>query len=38
MEPSLNAMPIKAVHGRWIAPYARQAVSMLEDLKSRVEG
>lgn len=34
----LNAMPIKAVHDRWIAPYARQAVAMLEDLKARVEG
>jgi len=33
----LNAMPIKAVHDRWIAPYARQAVAMLEDLKRRVE-
>ncbi|WP_417231652.1 ArsR/SmtB family transcription factor [Brevundimonas sp.] len=34
----LNAMPIKAVHDRWIAPYARQAVAMLADLKTRVEG
>jgi DNA-binding transcriptional ArsR family regulator len=34
----LNAMPIKAVHDRWIAPYARAAVAMLEDLKTRVEG
>ena len=34
----LNAMPIKAVHDRWIAPYARAAVAMLEDLKRRVEG
>lgn len=33
----LNAMPIKAVHDRWIAPYARQAVAMLEYLKTRVE-
>ena len=33
----LNAMPIKAVHDRWIAPYARAAVAMLEDLKRRVE-
>ena len=33
----LNAMPIKAVHDRWIAPYARTAVAMLEDLKRRVE-
>tara|TARA_R110002124_G_scaffold237577_1_gene402864 strand:+ start:1879 stop:2205 length:327 start_codon:yes stop_codon:yes gene_type:complete len=34
----LNAMPIKAVHDRWIAPYARAAVAMLGDLKRRVEG
>jgi DNA-binding transcriptional ArsR family regulator len=34
----LNAMPIKAAHDRWIAPYARAAVAMLEDLKMRVEG
>ena len=34
----LNAMPIKAVHDRWIAPYARPAVAMLADLKARVEG
>ena len=34
----LNAMPIKAVHDRWIAPYARGAVAMLADLKERVEG
>ena len=34
----LNAMPIKDVHDRWIAPYARAAVAMLEDLKRRVEG
>lgn len=33
----LNAMPIKAVHDRWIAPYARGAVAMLADLKDRVE-
>lgn len=33
----LNAMPIKAVHDRWIAPYAREAVAMLADLKMRVE-
>ena len=33
----LNAMPIKAVHDRWIAPYARGAVAMLADLKARVE-
>lgn len=34
----LNAMPIKAVHDRWIGPYARGAVAMLADLKERVEG
>lgn len=33
----LNAMPIKAVHDRWIAPYARGAVAMLADLKDRLE-
>ncbi len=33
-----NAMPIKAVHDRWIAPYARGAVAMLADLKERVDG
>jgi len=34
----LNAMPIKAVHDRWIAPYARVALAMLAHLKDRVEG
>lgn len=34
----LNAMPIKAVHDRWLAPYTRGAVAMLADLKDRVEG
>ena len=33
----LNAAPIKAVHDRWLAPYARGAVAMLADLKTRVE-
>ena len=33
----LNAMPIKAVHDRWLAPYTRGAVAMLADLKGRVE-
>lgn len=33
----LNAEPIKAVHDRWLAPYARGAVAMLADLKARVE-
>ncbi len=33
----LNAMPIKAVHDRWLAPYARGAVVMLADLKGRME-
>ncbi|WP_426038558.1 ArsR/SmtB family transcription factor [Brevundimonas sp. DC300-4] len=33
----LNALPIKAVHDRWLAPYARVAVAMLADLKTRAE-
>ncbi|WP_396595029.1 ArsR/SmtB family transcription factor [Brevundimonas sp. R86498] len=33
----LNALPIKAMHDRWLAPYARGAVAMLADLKTRVE-
>ena len=34
----LNAMPIKAVHDRWIGPYARGAVAMLAELKAKAEG
>ncbi len=33
----LNAMPIKAVHDRWLAPYTRGAVAMLADLKANAE-
>ncbi len=33
----LNAMPIKAVHDRWLAPYTRGAVSKLAALKAGVE-
>lgn len=34
----LNALPIKAVHDRWIAPYARTAVGVLDALRVEVEG
>ena len=33
----LDALPIKHVHDRWIEPYARQSVAMLDDLKARLE-
>ncbi|MET3924397.1 metalloregulator ArsR/SmtB family transcription factor [Devosia sp. 2618] len=33
----LDALPIHAIHERWIGPYASYAVSMLNRLKSRVE-
>ena len=33
----LDALPIKRVHDRWIEPYERHAVAMLDDLKSRLE-
>ncbi len=33
----LNALPIKAVHDRWLAPYTRGAVARLADLKDRME-
>ena len=33
----LNAMPIKEIHDRWIGPYARQAVSVLKELKDTLE-
>jgi len=33
----LNALPIKAVHDRWLAPYTRDAGAMLAELKDRVE-
>ena len=34
----LNALPIKAVHDRWIEPYARNAVAMLDALRGEVAG
>ena len=33
----LDAMPILAIHERWIGPYAAQAASMLSRLKSELE-
>lgn len=33
----LDALPIHAVHERWIGPYAAYAVSMLTQLKREVE-
>ena len=34
----LNSMPIKQIHDRWIGPYAERAVTMLERLKTDLEG
>jgi len=34
----LNSMPIKEIHDRWIGPYAERAVTVLERLKSDLEG
>ena len=34
----LNSMPIKQIHDRWIGPYAERAVTVLERLKSDLEG
>ena len=34
----LNAMPIKQIHDRWISEYASHAVSVLDKLKSGLEG
>lgn len=34
----LNAMPIKQIHDRWISEYASHAVSVLDKLKSNLEG
>jgi DNA-binding transcriptional ArsR family regulator len=34
----LNAMPIKAIHDRWISPYATSAVQLLARLKHDLEG
>lgn len=34
----LNPLPIKHIHDRWIGPYARYAVSLLERMKQELEG
>ena len=34
----LNSMPIKQIHDRWLGPYAERAVSLLERLKTDLEG
>ncbi|MBA3447005.1 MAG: helix-turn-helix transcriptional regulator [Pseudaminobacter sp.] len=34
----LNAMPIKQIHDRWISQYATHALSILDRLKSDLEG
>lgn len=34
----LNAMPIKAIHDRWISPFAVHAVGLLARLKKDLEG
>jgi hypothetical protein len=31
-------LPIKHIHDRWIGPYARYAVSLLERMKQELEG
>ena len=33
----LDALPIQAIHERWIGPYAAYAASMLSQLKRQVE-
>ena len=33
----LDALPIQAIHERWIGPYAAYAASMLSQLKQQVE-
>ena len=33
----LDALPIHAIHERWIGPYAAYAVSMLSRLKNQIE-
>jgi DNA-binding transcriptional ArsR family regulator len=33
----LDALPIQAIHERWIGPYAAYAATMLSKLKSQVE-
>lgn len=34
----LDALPVHAIHERWIGPYAAYASSMLSRLKQQVEG
>ncbi|EKF17866.1 ArsR family transcriptional regulator [Nitratireductor pacificus pht-3B] len=34
----LNALPIKAIHDRWISQYAAHAVSVLERLRDDLDG
>lgn len=34
----LNPLPIKHIHDRWIGDYAKSAVSLLDRLKSDLEG
>ena len=34
----LNALPIKAIHDRWISRYAGHAMNVLEALKEEMEG
>jgi hypothetical protein len=34
----LNALPIKQIHDRWISQYAGHAISILDRLKSDLEG
>ena len=33
----LNALPIQAIHDRWIGPYAARAVDLLDRLRSDLE-
>lgn len=34
----LNALPIKQIHDRWISQYAGHAISIIDRLKSDLEG
>ncbi|MFC4725793.1 ArsR/SmtB family transcription factor [Glycocaulis abyssi] len=34
----LNPLPIRHIHDRWIGPHAERAVTMLDRLKSDLEG
>lgn len=34
----LDAMPIQAIHSRWIGPHAARAAAGLEKLKAQLEG